>query len=451
MKKIPTSIAILGIVIAWITFAEWQRREFVHQRKSLQESVERQAKSMVSAIASIVESHRWFGPFVQNELNSALQRIARSADVLAVAIMQTDSRDKRIFGAGDAKLLDLSVATDGLWTTDGFAIGHPFQMTTSPPNRGMGFGGLGHVDHELFDGRFVHSSPANDQLGDFKAVLLLDRSGVDQQIQRELRNRVLLVAFGGLVLACTAVAWTTTVRLAEARGTARLLKAESHHFQQLGQAAAGLAHETRNPLGIIRGWAQRLVSAGLPTDEQQFQAEAMVEECDRVTARINQFLAFARPPELQIETTSVREVIEQLLLALEPDLDDRSIVVDIEHVGRENIQADREQLRQAVFNLLLNAVQFSPDGGTITMRFSPQPTRGEFRLEVADQGPGPPPESIGKLFEPYVTSRPEGTGLGLAIVQRIATAHGWNVGCSKRENGGSVFWIDSMAASRKGA
>lgn len=80
----------------------------------------------------------------------------------------------------------------------------------------------------------------------------------------------------------------------------------------LGQAAAGLAHETRNPLGLIRGWTQRLVNAGLPTSDQQQRAEAVLEECDRVTARINDFLAFARPSEQELAAVDVNRLIHEM-------------------------------------------------------------------------------------------------------------------------------------------
>ena len=137
--------------------------------------------------------------------------------------------------------------------------------------------------------------------GQFVAILVLDRAQTDAHCQRAFWIRVWLVAAGGLVLICLALAWMATVWLLEARGRARVLEADARHWRDLSQAAAGLAHETRNPLGLIRGWTQRLAQSELPSEEQRHQVRAVVEECDRVTSRINQFLAFARPcqPTLQ--------------------------------------------------------------------------------------------------------------------------------------------------------
>jgi signal transduction histidine kinase len=263
-------------------------------------------------------------------------------------------------------------------------------------------------------------------------VLVLDRSGVDEQIRREGRNRVLLVVAGGLLLVCVAVAWQATVRLAEARGKAQVLQTETRHLRELGRAAAGLAHETRNPLGLIRGWTQRLAESELSVPDRKRQSDMVLEECDRVTARINQFLAFARPAEFVPQAVEVRELAEELTVLLEPDIEARHLKLDFEGVtAGTTIQADREQLRQALFNLLQNAIQFASDPGIVTISLKRE-TDGTYRLAVADDGPGPPPDDVESLFEPYFTSRPGGTGLGLAIVQRIAAAHGWQVGYSPR-------------------
>jgi signal transduction histidine kinase len=99
--------------------------------------------------------------------------------------------------------------------------------------------------------------------------------------------------------------------------------------------------------------------------------------------------------------------------------------------------------RQALFNLLQNAVQWSPEGGTVEVALV-RGHAGRWRIEVADRGPGVAAEAVGRLFSPYFTTRPTGTGLGLAIVRRIATAHGWEVGYTPRPGGGAVFWMDGI-------
>ncbi|WP_186775715.1 histidine kinase dimerization/phospho-acceptor domain-containing protein [Rubripirellula tenax] len=131
-----------------------------------------------------------------------------------------------------------------------------------------------------------------------------------------------------------------------------MFQAETRHLRELGRAAAELAHEIRNPLGLIRGWTQSLVGPGLQSDEQQEQAESFLEECDRVTARIKQFPAFARQAEADIGAVAMDELVAEL----------QTLRLNQRHA----IRADREPLRQVLFNLLQNAIAFAPEGSTIT-------------------------------------------------------------------------------------
>ena len=196
------------------------------------------------------------------------------------------------------------------------------------------------------------------------AILLVDRDRVDMACRRAAWTRGSIVVVGWLVVICVALAWRATVRLTEARGHARTLEVEARHFRDLSQAAAGLAHETRNPLGLIRGWTQRLAEIGVNSGDGRQHAQAVIEECDRVTARINQFLAFARPSEPKSERFDLARLVEELAALLEPDLDAKQLTLSRMAAGSE-ILADREMLRQALFNLLQNAIQAAPVGGTV--------------------------------------------------------------------------------------
>jgi signal transduction histidine kinase len=165
----------------------------------------------------------------------------------------------------------------------------------------------------------------------------------------------------------------------------------------------------------------------------------VIEGCDRVTSRINQFLTFARPCAPQVEEVPVEQIVEELTVILQPDLEAKGLRLEAELDPRATrLQADRELLRQALFNLVQNAIHFAPIDGAVTIS-----VRGEggdrCRISVADRGPGVPADAVDSLFTPYYTTRPDGTGLGLAIVRRIASAHGWQVEYSPRTGGGSEF------------
>ena len=334
MKRIP--IVGIGFVLAtWLVFAEWQRREYVQQCELLRGAVEEQAEFVVNAVASSVQSHRWFGPYVQQQLPVMLQGLAKWDQILAIGVVAETSIDDREVGdvsvepseatsdvspksflAGDHALLDPTAPPGSEWKAQGYVLVLPFQLTENPPPGRMRTilgSQLGNFGPPWMDDT---ARPTQ-----FKAIVVLDRRRVDRQVHREAWNRVLSVVAGGLVLIGLAVAWRATVRLAEAQARTQLLQTEARHLRELGQAAAGLAHETRNPLGLIRGWTQRLVNAGLPTSDQQQRAEAVLEECDRVTARINDFLAFARPSEQELEAVDVNRLIQEMSMLLEVDLE----------------------------------------------------------------------------------------------------------------------------------
>jgi signal transduction histidine kinase len=251
------------------------------------------------------------------------------------------------------------------------------------------------------------------------------------------------VAAGGVVLIAAAVAWHATVRWTAARARSRLLEAEARHLRDLSHAAAGLAHETRNPLGLIRGWTQRLADSKVLPSEHEQQARAILEECDRVTSRVNQFLAFAKPRDPSCAPLDTGSLIDELAMILEPDLEAKQLTLERFGMPSPTLRADREMLRQALFNLVRNAILFSPPQAAVEIGVVPG-ENGHCRIEVADRGPGVPPEQVDLLFTPYFTTRTDGTGLGLAIVRRIAAGHGWEAGYRPRPGGGSVFWLDGI-------
>jgi signal transduction histidine kinase len=430
----------LMLVLAWVAFAAWQHHEYGHERRQAEETLARQSSSITSALVGGIQAHRRLGRFFQDQMQGALDELVKGEDVLAVAIAVEDG--PVVLSAGQTELLkSLPPAAAGdHWETVSFRHVEPFVLTpVADGPRGPGGGGgrglgRGRANIEADDSPFSKG-------GRFVATLLLDRARADAQCQNAARLRMLVVAAGALVLVCVAVAWWATVRLLEARARSQLFETEARHLRELSQAAAGLAHETRNPLGLIRGWSQRLAASGLDTPEQRQHAEAVVEECDRVTSRINQFFAFAKPCAPTLAPVEPNQLLDELAALLEPDLEAKNLNLQRPLTSRgQLIRADRELLRQALFNLLQNAIQFSPEGGMVDVTVVLQ--NGAGRIEVADRGPGIPAEAVERLFTPYYTTRSGGTGLGLAIVQRIASAHGWRARYRPRPGGGAVFELN---------
>jgi len=440
--------AITFLLLAWAGWAAWQHHEYGHESDLARQTLAREAESVMKTLVGGLRSHRRLGFFQCDRLEQSLHELAESQDILAAAIVADEGRV--VMTAGRANLLDLSppVETGEFWDHAGFRcavdfrVEQPSEGQSPGPGRGRG-GGRGWGRAAKLAAEAGDFGPWESG-GRFIAVLLLDRSQADEAIRRAHWIRTALALAGGVVLACVAVAWWTTVRLAAARGRARVLEAEARHLRDLGQAAAGLAHETRNPLGLIRGWTQRWTEGELPSAEQRRQARAIVEECDRLTARINQFLSFAKPCEPKPSRVDLGLLVDELGVLLAPDLAAKELRLEAAGgLSGWQVWADRELLRQALFNLISNAVHFAPPRGSVEI-LAAAGQNGTCRIEVADRGPGVPPEKIRSLFTPYFTTRSDGTGLGLAIVRRIAAGHDWRAGYDPRPGGGSVFWLDGI-------
>jgi signal transduction histidine kinase len=440
-RAIIYAVFLLALTAA---LAGWQIHEYGHECALARQTLERQADSVMKALVGGIRSHRRLGPFFEEQLQGAMDELALSEDVLVVEVVSADGLYRRF--AGDEGLLDSPVSLDAgdSWQPDAFRSVVTFHLEPDDGEGTFGTGGGRGWGRALRQEALGEAENGMSAGGDYAAVLLLDRKPTDMFCRRAFWLRLWVVVAGAVVLFSAGLAWWATLWMVRERGRAELLETEARHLREMSQAAAGLAHETRNPLGLIRGWTQRLAQTGIESDAEQRQAQAVVEECDRVTARINQFLAFAKPIEPAPEPVDVDLLIDQLGGLLEPDLEAKGLA--LAHCRLKPpavVEADREMLRQALFNLVANAVQFAGEGETVEISVQ-NGQDGGFRIEVADRGPGVPPDKVDSLFTPYFTTRSSGTGLGLAITKRIAAAHGWQLGYRERPAGGSIFWLDRI-------
>jgi signal transduction histidine kinase len=204
-------------------------------------------------------------------------------------------------------------------------------------------------------------------------------------------------------------------------------------------AAAGLAHETRNPLNIIRGLAQMISKQEDAQPEIRQRSRDILAETDKVTAQLTEFINYSRPREVRRIPLAMTSVVSEVVRALNYDVDEKKLSMEIKGDAL-TIEADEQLLRQALFNLILNAIQAVDAGGSIQILVE-RTNATEASIEVRDNGPGVSPDHRAEIFKPYFTTQKTGTGLGLAVVQQIVLAHGWEIECIPNEPRGAVFRI----------
>ena len=227
---------------------------------------------------------------------------------------------------------------------------------------------------------------------------------------------------------------------------------ERDRLAALGEMAAGLAHEIRNPLGSIKASAQFLAEPGDDDDPQPTREflDIIVEEVDRLNRVVSSFLDFARPSKGDPMPTDVNSAIQRTMQLLAPECNDADVKWSMSlEDSTPPVRIDVEQLRQVLINLVQNAIQAMGSGGELYITTAVREKQDVFgvlrrwvEIRVSDTGPGIPKRVLSHLFVPFVTTKDRGTGLGLAISHRLVTAAGGHIDVRTHEGVGSTFVIE---------
>jgi len=207
---------------------------------------------------------------------------------------------------------------------------------------------------------------------------------------------------------------------------------------RLGQMAAVVANEVRNPLAGIKGAIQVLMSRRTATDAELPVMRDVVARIDSLGELINDLMLFARPRPPRPSTFQIRPILLDAISLLRRDPAGELVEVTIEGPDLA-LTADSEMIRATVLNLLLNAAQAMNGRGNVTIKIAQHDW--ECSIEICDSGPGVPPDLRDRVFEPFFTTKARGGGLGLPIARRTAELHGGTLTLSSPETGGSVFTL----------
>jgi len=247
-----------------------------------------------------------------------------------------------------------------------------------------------------------------------------------------------------LILGANAAAWVMVIRNRSLFEQLEIERTRSAHLEDLGLAAAGLAHETKNPLGIISGIAQQVVRDPQVPERSRAMLETIVDEIDKSVSRLGLFMTFARQRKITAVPVDARQLIQGIAGVLEPEFDAAGVNLEMKCPAL-TIMADEEMFRQILVNLILNSLTASSLGGSIIIRL--QQHGSQTSVEVEDQGCGISKELLPRIFKPYVAGNPNGHGLGLSIVKRFAEDHGWSVCAESQPGRGTMIRISGISIS----
>ena len=279
-----------------------------------------------------------------------------------------------------------------------------------------------------------------------------NRFVIEAPERRELALRVIFLAVAGNLTNTLAEArrrqFARTKAMADqlAEANRNLQQAEeavrrSDRLAALGQLAAGLAHELRNPLGTIRASAEMLNRSVASENEVAREVAGFIaEEVDRTNSLVTRFLDFVRPLELRPAPADLAQVLDRSVAMVEREAAAREVTVYKNYSPDiPPFPLDAELMERVFYNLLANAAQATAPGGAVTVKT--RPVDGNAEISVIDRGSGIDPKIIDAIFNPFFTTKPDGVGLGLAICSKIVDQHGGKIAVESQPGKGSVFRV----------
>lgn len=282
-------------------------------------------------------------------------------------------------------------------------------------------------------------------------VAALDMSDSQRESRQYLRHAIVMGALF-FILGCAGIVIVLVIQgYRSVRSSLVLMKAEverSRRLAAVGKLAAGVAHEIRNPLSSIKGFATWFRERYGSVAEDREVADVMIQEVERLNRAVTQLLELSKPLPVTKKSIDLEETLSHSIKLVAQELEQKRIAVDLQvdvPLRQRQIETDPDRLNQILLNLYLNAVQAMEegDGGTLGVRASQSGTGAgrSLLLTVSDTGRGIDAADIDHIFDPYFTNRPGGTGLGLAMVHRAVEALGGEIRVESEKGKGTCFFI----------
>lgn len=425
--RVPIIVAALAVLA--MAFWAWQAWRSIGEHE--REMNRRLASGVFGAVEGSIRALGDHGRYSRNQVQRVLSSLVRNTPLALVVVEQGG---KRIVQTGDVpEVLPLTTDSGEVFTNDLSIFWRKVRFQDTPQTDVQ-------PAEAAADKQFDLTLSASDQM-----LVLGIRPPPDRRgIRGPVREMIVTLIGAILFIGASTIAWTMTIRRNLLAEQLEIERARHEHLEELGMAAAGLAHETKNPLGIILGLAQQIARNPREPEESRAMVEHVIDEVDKAAARLGDFMTFARQRKADPAPLDVRRVAEKVGTILQPDFDSAGVTLALD-CPSVSVLADEEMLQQVLVNLLLNSLRASAAGTTVTVGLARQGSLAT--LTVADQGSGIPSDVLPNICKPYVTGRADGHGLGLAIVKRLVEEHGWRLRVASQVGQGTSVAVSGIRLS----
>ncbi len=418
----PWAIGLVGtLLVALIGLLGWY---FVENRARISRMMSERSATMTRMVATEVRNVARYGKAQRQRVDQVLSELAASADITGVRLERDDGAVVIAHGSLPEQPEGPAGAPRIVGTT--LLCAKRFRIET-------------HVCGQCHDCQSFCTSAGGIALDGTYVVSL----GVDARPYLKLRRALWLQGGAGLVLVLIlgAALWSLRRQAGAASAMGQALAAAEERgrsLERIGLLAGGLAHEIKNPVGSLRGFAQLIAERVPPGSKEHEYASLMVSELDGLTRRVDRLKDIARPEPPRLVSGRPVEIIRRVTSLLMPDAQAAGvqIVLDLPDGAGPQALIDHERFRDLVVNLLTNAIDASPEGGSVIVSLHRDPKTGGLSLEVNDEGPGIPAEERDRVIQPFHSTKPSGLGLGLVVAQQAAEDHGGRIELADSPRGG---------------
>ena len=426
---------ILTALVLLALLGSWTYRESHLVHRQARQEIRQSAAAIASALHGSVSAQTRRGRYSTERLQNVLDNVVQTA---GLEFVQLRRGGRSLMEAGDLpdNLSPVRGEAGDHLGSEAYIFWQTVRLQDRPVGRGRGRGpGWGRM---MRDQDFDLDFGGSDQL----LVIGLPRAGYDDHVATVMVRTWLSAGLAALAVLVVCVAWAQSIRNRSLAVELSEARARASHMDELRLAAGGLAHEIKNPLGIIRAHAQKIAGNASSDGREQKLAEDIMEEVDMTVSRLGDFLAYARSRTPEKQAVAACEVIGRAAELLKPDYEAAGIELDIS-CEPLTIEAEPEMLQQILVNLLLNSLNACEEDSTVQVKVSGN--HETARLQVSDDGPGIPEDLREEIFKPYVSGRQNGHGLGLTIVRRMAEAHGWQADLQSSPGKGTTVTISGIS------